>query len=70
MEEACKLNGEGAKGSVKVLAIDEISDICPVVDVWHKKMNLVQGYVDEGAQICVMTHACLEKMGLIVVGVS
>ena len=61
---------EPEKGSVKVLAIDEISDICPVVDVWHKKKNLGQGYVDGGAQIFVMTHACVEKMGLIVAGVS
>lgn len=41
-----------------------------MVDVWHRKKNLGQGYVDGGAQICVMTHACVEKMGLIVAGVS
>ena len=61
---------EPEKGSVKVLAIDELSDICPVVDVWHKRKSLGQGYVDGGAQICVITQTCVEKMGLIVAGVS
>ena len=28
---------EPEKGSVKVLAIDEVSDICPIIDVWHKR---------------------------------
>ncbi|RYA73815.1 hypothetical protein DD595_24815, partial [Enterobacter cloacae complex sp. 4DZ3-17B2] len=58
------------RGSVKVLAMDELPDICPIVDVWHKSKNLGQGYVDGGAQICVITHSCVEKMGLTVAGVS
>ena len=49
-----------------MLAIDEVSDICPIVDVWHKRKNLGQGYVDGGAQICVITQTCVEKMGLAV----
>ena len=40
---------EPEKGSVKVLAMDELPDICPIVDVWHKRKNLRQGYVDGGA---------------------
>ena len=55
---------EPDRGSVRVLAIDEVSDICPIVDVWHKRKNLGQGYVDGGAQICVITQTCVEKMGL------
>ena len=31
---------EPDRGSVRVLAIDEVSDICPIVDVWHKRKNL------------------------------
>ena len=31
---------EQQNGSVEVLSIDELSDICPVVDVWHKRKNL------------------------------
>ena len=41
--------------SVRVLAIHELPDICPIVDVWHKRKTLGQGYVDGGAQICVIT---------------
>ncbi|MCO5548055.1 hypothetical protein L7F22_001511 [Adiantum nelumboides] len=61
---------EPDKGSVRVLAIDEFLDICPIVDVWHKRKNLGQGYVDGGAQICVITQTCVERMGLAVQGVS
>ena len=61
---------EPDRGSVRVLAIDEVSDIFPIVDVWHKRKNLGQGYVDGGAQICVITQTCVEKMGLAVAGVS
>ena len=46
---------EPEKGSVKVLAMDELPDICPIVDVWHKRKNLGQGYVDGGTQMCVMS---------------
>ena len=56
--------------SVRVLAIHELLDICPIVDVWHNCKSLRQGYVDGGAQICVITQSCVEKMGLAVTGVS
>ena len=26
--------------SIKVLAMDELLDICPIVDIWHKRKNL------------------------------
>ena len=61
---------EHERGSVKVLSIEEVADICPVVNVWHKRKNLGEGYVDGGAQICVMTQTCVERMGLRVFGVS
>ena len=50
--------------------MDDLPDICPIVDVWHKGKNLREGYEDGGAQICVITHTCVEKMGLAVAGVS
>ena len=31
---------ETKKWLVKVLAMDELPDICPIVDVWHKRKNL------------------------------
>ena len=40
---------EPKKGPIKVLAIDELLDICPIVDVWHKRKNLGHGYVDGDA---------------------
>ena len=62
---------EPERDSVKVLSIDEFPDICPVVvNVWHKQNNLGEGYVDGGAQICVITQTCVERMGLKVSGVS
>ena len=61
---------EPDRGSMRVLAIDELPDICPTVDVWHKRKNIGQGYVDGGAQICVITQTCVEKMELVVDGVS
>ena len=64
------LEREPKIGSVRVLAINELPNICPMVDVWHKRRNLGEGYVDGGAQICVITQACVKKMGLEIAGVS
>lgn len=61
---------EPKRGVVKAMSMDELPYIFLVVDVWHRRKNLGQGYVDGGAQICVKTHSCVEKMGLIVAGVS
>ncbi|MCO5552989.1 hypothetical protein L7F22_006509 [Adiantum nelumboides] len=61
---------EQDRGSVRVLAVDELPDICHIVNVWHKRKNLGQRYVDGGAQICVITQTCVEKMGFAVAGVS
>ena len=63
------LEKEPDRGPVRVLAISELPDICPLVNVWHKRKNLGEGYVDGGAQICVITQTCVEKMGLTVAGV-
>ena len=41
--------------SVRVMAISELPNIFPLVDVWHKRKSLCQGYVDGGAQIRVIT---------------
>ena len=40
---------EPKHGSVKVLAIDKLPNICPIVDVWHRRKNLGQGCVVGGA---------------------
>ena len=60
---------EPEKGVVRVLGKDKFSDIFPIVDVWHKRKNLGQGYVDSGAQICIITQTCMWKMDLVVAGV-
>ena len=41
--------------NVKAINSSELSDIFPLVDFWHKRKSLGQGYVDGGAQICVIT---------------
>ena len=46
---------EPRTGSLRVLAINELPDISPTMDVWYKRKNLGQGYVDGGAQVCVIT---------------
>ena len=55
---------------MRVLAISELPNIFPLVNVWHKRKNLGEGYVDGGTQICVITQTCVEKMGLTVARVS
>ena len=56
--------------SMQVSKIEEFLDVCPIVDVWHKRKLLGPGYVDGGAQICVMTEHCVERMGFKVTKVS
>lgn len=64
------LEKEPRRGSVRVLSLEELSDINPVVEVWHKGRSLGKAYVDGGAQICVITQACVERFGLIIAGNS
>ena len=42
------LEKEPKRGSMRVLAISKLPDICPLVNVWHKRKNLGEGYVDGG----------------------
>ena len=41
-----------------------------MVGVWNKRRNFGEGYVDGGAQIFVITQACVEKMRLEIARVS
>ncbi len=61
---------EPKRGSVRVMTAKELPDICPIVEAWHKGKSLGQAYVDGGAQICVITHSCVEKLGLTIAGHS
>ena len=61
---------EPRRGSVKVMSIGELPDISPIVEAWHKGKNLGEAYIDGGAQICVITHACVEQFGLTISGNS
>ena len=54
---------EHQKGSVRVLNIEELLDICPIVEAWHKGKSLGEAYVDGGAQVCVIIESCVEKYG-------
>ena len=64
------MDREPKRGLVKVLAIDELPNICPIVDVWHKGQNLGKSYGNSGTQMCVITQICIEKMGLAMNGVN
>ena len=61
---------EPSRGSVRVLSMDDLQDINPVVDAWHKRQNIGEAYIDGGAQVCVITHACVTRLGLDVVNNS
>ena len=61
---------EPARGSVRVLAMEELADINPIVEAWHKGKSLGEAYLDGGAQICVITQSCVEQFGLTITGNS
>ena len=42
------LEKEPNSGLVRVLAISEFPGMFPLLDVWHKRKNLKEGYVDGG----------------------
>ncbi|MCO5607250.1 hypothetical protein L7F22_061443 [Adiantum nelumboides] len=48
----------------------ELPDICPVVNAWHKAVGMGEAYIDGGAQVCVITQSCVERLGLITCGSS
>ena len=54
----------------EMVSIEELPDICPFVTTWCKGFNIGEEYIDGGAQISVMTHACMEKLELKVDGSS
>ena len=51
---------EPKKGSVTIMSVKDLEDICPEVEAWHKGKNLGKAYIDGGAQVSVITHACME----------
>lgn len=52
------------------MSVEDLVDICPVVEAWHKGKNLSKAYIDGGAQVSVITHACVEQFGLKIAGNS
>lgn len=63
-------NKEPKRGSVKVLSLIELAEICHVAHAWHKGKVLGEAYIDGGVQICVITHSCVEQFGLKLSGSS
>ena len=45
-------------------------DLRSALIAWHEGFNIGEAYIDGGAQISVMTQACMEKLGLKVDGSS
>ncbi|MCO5557881.1 hypothetical protein L7F22_011453 [Adiantum nelumboides] len=58
------MKNEPTKGYVRVLSLNELPDICPTIDAWHKRKCIGEAYIDGGAQVCVITQACVTKLGL------
>ncbi|MCO5573710.1 hypothetical protein L7F22_027484 [Adiantum nelumboides] len=44
------MKNEPTKGSVKVLSLNELPDICPNIDAWHKRKCIGEACIDGGAQ--------------------
>ena len=61
---------EPKRGHVRVLALEELPNICRVVNAWHKGVGMGEAYIDGGAQVCVITQSCVEKLGLVMCGSS
>ena len=55
---------EPKNGLVRLMSLQELPDICLTVEAWHKGKNMGEAYMDGGAQVCVTTHACVEKLSL------
>ena len=72
MEEVGESYGEGVKKRLSQGYVNRgaTTDISPIVEAWHKGKNLGEAYIDGGAQICVITHACMEQFGLTISGNS
>ena len=52
------------------MSVKDLEDICPEVEAWNKGRILGKAYIDGGAQVSVITHACVEQFGLKIVGNS
>ena len=50
--------------------MNEMPDICPTVEAWHRGKNLGEAYIYGGAQVCVITQSCVVQHGLNVAGNS
>ncbi|MCO5570854.1 hypothetical protein L7F22_024582 [Adiantum nelumboides] len=42
------MKNEPTKGSVRVLSLNELPDICPTIDAWHKRKCIGEAYIDGG----------------------
>lgn len=48
-ENVNPIEKEPKRGSVRVMLMEELQDICPLVEDWYKGKHIGQAYVDEGA---------------------
>ena len=61
---------EPHRGSLRLMSLQELPDICPTVEAWHKGKSIGEAYIDGGAQVCVITHASVEKFSMAIAGNS
>ena len=40
------------------------------MEAWHKGKSIGEAYIDGGAQVCVITHACVERFSMAIAGNS
>ena len=55
---------EPTRGEMDLMSVNELPDICPLVKAWYGAISIGEAYGDGGAQISVMTQACMERLGL------
>lgn len=49
---------------MRVLSIDELSDISAMINAWYKKKNMGETYIYGGAQVNVIINAYVMRLGL------
>lgn len=63
LEAGCK-SSQDACPQRNYISASELPYLLPTMAAWHKGKGFGEAYIDGGAQICVITQSCVERLGL------